>query len=100
MFEINKTNEIWLIRFYEKYMTLMGSFGHLIFVFQTYKILINRSANDISLEGFFIAFLSIISWLFYGLLKKDKVLVRVNIFGLITSSVCLITIIYLKYFTY
>lgn len=100
MCNIKKTNRISLITFYEKYMTLIGSFGHLIFVFQTYKILVNKSANDISLEGFFIAFLSIASWFFYGILKEDKVLVRVNIFGLITSSVCIITIIYLKYFTH
>lgn len=98
MSKINKITDISLIRFYEKYMTLIGSFGHLIFVFQTYKILVNKSANDISLEGFLIAFISIMSWFFYGILKKDKILVRVNIFGLITSSVCIITIIYLKYF--
>lgn len=98
MFDTNKMNRAWLIQFYEKYMTLMGSVGHLIFVFQTHKILVNKCADDVSLEGFFVAFLSIVSWFFYGILKHDKVLIRVNVFGLITSTICLITIIYLKYF--
>lgn len=85
-----------ILQFYEKYMILMGIAGHFIFVLQTRKIIINKSAADVSLEGFMVAFISIISWLFYGYLKKDKVLITVNLFGLVFSSVCIITIIYLR----
>lgn len=81
------------LEFYEKYMILIGSFGHSIFVFQTYEILKQSSAENISFGGFFIAFISIISWLVYGILTKDKVLTIVNIFGVIASSICLIAIL-------
>lgn len=79
--------------YYEKYMLLMGTAGHLIHVFQAHKILSNKSAADVSLPGFLIAFLSILSWFFYGILKKDKVLIYVNGFGLLASATCLIAIL-------
>lgn len=85
-----------ILQFYEKYMIFMGIAGHFIFIFQTYKIITNKNAAGVSLEGFIVAFLSIISWLFYGSLKKDKVLIIVNIFGLLASSICLIAIISLR----
>ena len=85
-----------ILKFYEKYMVLMGIGGHFIFILQTYKIILNKSASDVSLEGFLMAFLSIISWLFYGALKKDKVLIIVNLFGLLASSICIIAIILLE----
>jgi uncharacterized protein with PQ loop repeat len=82
-----------LLKYYEKYMVLMGAAGHLLFIFQTQKIISNKSAADISLIGFFIAFLSILSWFIYGFLKGDKVLIKVNIVGLISSTMCLISIL-------
>lgn len=82
-----------VIKFYEKYMTLMGVLGHFIFILQTWKIISSKDASNVSLEGFCIAFVSIISWLFYGILKEDKVLVTVNIFGFISSLMCIVAII-------
>lgn len=84
------------IRLYTKYMFLMGAIGHLIFVLQTYKIFATKSSADVSLEGFLISLISIISWLFYGYLINDKVLVRVNLFGLFVGLICIATIIYYK----
>ena len=84
--------------FYEKFMVVMALAGQLIFILQTHKIWVNQSAKDVSLEGFFIAFLSIACWLLYGILKDDKVLIRSNVIGLITSSICLVAIIYMKYY--
>ncbi len=74
-------------------MTIIGMLGHSIFLLQTYKIISCRSASNVSLEGFFIAALSIISWLFYGILKEDKVLIIVNTFGLVSAFICIIAII-------
>lgn len=85
-----------ILHYYEKYMIGMGAAGHLIFVFQAHKIWVNKSAEGVSLEGFLIAFLSIVSWLLYGFLKKDKVLVCVNIFGFFVSMICLAAIIFLQ----
>lgn len=86
-----------IIRFYGKYMIFMGSAGHLIFVLQTRKILKTKSATDVSLEGFLIALFSIASWLLYGYLKKDKVLLTVNLFGFVVGFICIVVIILLKY---
>ena len=85
-----------ILKFYEKYMIFMGISGHFIFILQTYKIVSNKSSSDVSLEGFCIAFVSIISWLFYGTLKKDMVLIKVNLFGIVASLICIITIILQK----
>jgi len=82
-----------IIHFYEKYMILMGSAGHFIFLFQARKIIVEQSASNVSLEGFLIAFISIISWLLYGILKKDRVLVIVNVFGCISALICLTIIL-------
>jgi MtN3 and saliva related transmembrane protein len=78
-------------------MLFIGIAGHFIFVFQTYKVLSLKSATDVSMEGFFIAFLSVISWLVYGYLRQDFVLIKVNIFGLFASSICIITMVLVKY---
>lgn len=85
-----------VLKFYERYMTLMGVLGHFIFILQTYKIVSCKNASNVSLEGFCIAFLSIVSWLFYGILKQDKVLVTVNVFGFISSLICIVAIIVLR----
>jgi uncharacterized protein with PQ loop repeat len=90
--------KVTFMHFYEKFMVVMALAGQLIFVLQTHKIWVNQSARDVSLEGFFIAALSIACWLLYGILKNDKVLIQSNIIGLITSSICLVAIIYMKYY--
>lgn len=82
-----------LLNVYERYMFLMGIAGHFVYVFQTHQILVNQSAVDVSLKGFMIAFFSILSWLLYGILKNDKILVSVNAFGMLASTVCLIAIV-------
>ena len=82
-----------LMYFYEKYMFCMGIIGHFMFLFQAYKILSTKSAANVSLEGFLIAFVSIFSWLLYGILKEDKVLVAVNAFGLFAVGLCLASIL-------
>lgn len=85
-----------ILKFYEKYMLAMGIAGHFIFIFQAYKVFVHKSAADVSLEGFLIAFVSIISWLLYGSLKKDKVLIRVNVFGVLAASLCIIIVLLFK----
>lgn len=82
-----------VLKFYEKYMLLIGCFGHLMFVVQGVSILINKNAHGVSFYGFSIAFVSLISWFLYGLLKSDHVLTVVNLFGLLASGFCLISIL-------
>ena len=82
-----------LLAHYDKYMFFMGFAGQFIFVFQIKKILITRCSTDVSLEGFLISSLATASWLLYGLLRSDKVLIGVNLFGTIAGIICLIVII-------
>ncbi|MBN9542401.1 MAG: hypothetical protein J0G32_01215 [Alphaproteobacteria bacterium] len=84
------------MRYFERYMSAIGIIGHSIFIFQTYKVLQTHSSEDISLLGFTMAFISICSWLFYGLVTHDKVLVRVNIFGFAVALVCILSIIFVR----
>jgi uncharacterized protein with PQ loop repeat len=76
-------------KLYEHYMIVIGSVGHLLFVFQTVKIIQTGCAKDLSLGGFLISFVSLVSWLVYGFLKKDKPLILVNLFGSLAAAVCI-----------
>jgi len=80
-----------ILDFYSKYMVLIGCAGHLMFIFQGLQILANRSAKDVSLPGFLIALFSLVSWLFYGLLKEDTALIIVNLFGALSAAFCIIS---------
>ncbi len=82
--------------FYEKYMTVVGSAGHFLFFFQAYKIISEGSAKGVSLTGFLISLFSLLSWLFYGILKENKVLIRVNAFGVFGALICVGTILLAK----
>jgi len=82
-----------IILFYEKYMYFVGSIGHSIFIFQAIKILQLGSSQGVSLTGFLVAFFSIFSWLVYGYLKEDKVLLVVNTIGVIAALFCILVIL-------
>jgi uncharacterized protein with PQ loop repeat len=85
-----------LTKIYEKYMICMGSFGHFLFIFQTIKIIQTQSSYDVSLIGFFVSFISLVSWLIYGILKGDSVLILVNIFGSVSAFFCICAILYFR----
>lgn len=76
--------------FYEKYMIVMGTLGQLLFYLQAAKIFHTRSAYDISLSGFTIAFFSLLSWLIYGIIIDNKVLVIVNISGCLGAGLVIL----------
>jgi MtN3 and saliva related transmembrane protein len=66
---------------YEKYMMAMGIVGQLLFYLQALKIYQTRSAEDISMSGFLVALFSLSSWLIYGVILNNRVLVFVNVVG-------------------
>lgn len=82
-----------LVRYYKKYMLVMGILGHFLFVFQAWKIFSTQSAEDLSIGGFAIAFVSLISWLIYGKIIKDQILMAVNAFGAAFCLLCLLGIL-------
>jgi len=65
-------------KYYEKYMLAMGILGHSLFYVQALKIFINCSAKDVSLLGFSLGLISVSSWLVYGIMIKNKVLIISN----------------------
>jgi MtN3 and saliva related transmembrane protein len=69
--------------YYEKYMMACGVLGQLLFYSQGVKIFMTKSANDVSILGFLFALISVTSWLIYGVLLKNKVLVIANAFAVV-----------------
>ena len=63
---------------YEKYMLVIGILGQSVFYVQAAAIFINCSAKDVSLLGFSLGLISVASWLIYGILIKNKVLIISN----------------------
>lgn len=64
-------------------MLVMGCLGQLLYYMQAYKIFSDKSAMDVSLGGFLFGLVSVSSWLIYGLLIKDRVLIISNIVAVI-----------------
>jgi MtN3 and saliva related transmembrane protein len=71
------------LNYYEKYMLAVGILGQLLFYTQAVKIFITKSANDVSMFGFMVGLVSVVSWAVYGKLIKNKVLFIANIFAVI-----------------
>lgn len=63
---------------YRKYMIAVGIFGQLLFYSEFVTILYHKSAHAVSLFGFLCGLISVVSWLIYGLLIKDKPLIIAN----------------------
>jgi MtN3 and saliva related transmembrane protein len=69
--------------FYEKYMLFIGIIGQLAIYIQAYLIFTNKSAVDVSLVANLFTFVSLTSWLIYGLILKNKILIISNLFAVI-----------------
>jgi MtN3 and saliva related transmembrane protein len=67
-----------IAKYYEKYMLGMGILGQSLFYVQALKIFISCSAKDVSLLGFTLGLISVSSWLVYGIMIKNKVLIVSN----------------------
>lgn len=91
-----KTHKSKFLKYYEKYMLLMGVGGQSLFYLQAFKIFFTRNAQGVSLSGFTIALISLVSWLIYGILVKDKILVRVNIVAVVGAILTLIAIFWVS----
>ena len=78
--------------YYAKFMIVIGIFAHSLYYLQAFKIYRQASDEDVSLEGFLIALFSLTCWLIYGVLMKDKVLIIVNIVGVIGAALTTLAI--------
>lgn len=80
-------------KFYEKYMFVVGGSGSLIFYLQAYKIFHEQSAEAVSLPAFIIGFISVASWMVYGILIQNRVLLVSNILATIGAFLVIIGIL-------
>jgi len=82
-----------LVKFYTKYMTIIGVLGQFMFFFQAYKIFAAKNAGSVSFSGFTISLIAVSSWLVYGVLIKNRVLIVSNIVAVIGAMLVLIGIV-------
>ncbi len=80
-------------KWYSRYMIFIGTFGQFVFYSQFYTIIQNKSAQDVSLFGFTCGFVSVASWLIYGLLLHDKPLIIANLVATIGALLVIIAIL-------
>jgi uncharacterized protein with PQ loop repeat len=74
-------------------MIFIGIFGQFLFYSQFYTILQHKSAHDVSLVGFIGGFITVFSWLIYGLMLNDKPLVISNSIASIGALLVVIAIL-------
>lgn len=72
-----------LIKIFERYMFVIGTLGQLVFYIQAFEIFKNENAGEVSFVAFLFGFFSVLSWLVYGILIKNSVLIFVNTFAVI-----------------
>lgn len=82
-----------LYKFYEHYMIVVGSLSSMVFYLQAYKIAVYKSATDVSLTAFICGLISVISWLIYGVLLKNKPLIASNALATIGATLAVVFII-------
>lgn len=78
------------LKYYEKYMNLIGPIGNLMFYIQAYKIFSLKSAAAISIFAFVLSMLGLSSWLYYGILLKNKPLIITNFVGVLGAVLVLL----------
>jgi MtN3 and saliva related transmembrane protein len=90
---IAPSSKVGFFPYFEKYMLVIGVLGQLLYYIQGAKILINQSAQDVSLLGFSLGFVSVSSWLTYGILIKDRALIVANIFAVLGAAFVIIGVL-------
>jgi len=83
------------LKYYEKYMNLIGPIGNFMFFIQAYKIFSTQSASSISISAFSLSLVGLSSWLLYGIFIKNMPLIIANLVGVIGAILVLTgTLIY------
>jgi len=77
-------------------MLLIGVAGGMIPWIQFFEIMVNKSSKDVSLSSYILVLIVVFSWLVYGVVKKDKIIIVANAISVLGAAVCLISILYWK----
>jgi MtN3 and saliva related transmembrane protein len=81
------------MRFYEKYITIVGVIGNFMFYIQAHKIFTCKSASSVSLPAFAISAIALSSWLLYGILLKNIPIIVANVVGVVGALLVLTAIL-------
>lgn len=79
-----------LPRWFQRYMYVVGIGGNLFFYIQAWEIYTRRSANDVSLSAFIVAFWAVASWFAYGVALRNWVLISANIVAMLGSGLVVV----------
>ena len=79
--------------FYEKYMFFIGIAGQMVFYLQAYEIFSSKRAENVSLTAFLFGLVSVTSWLIYGIIIKNRVLIFANAFAVVGALAVVIGIL-------
>ena len=79
-----------LARGYHRYMYVVGIGGNLFFYLQAWEVFATRSARDVSLWAFVVAFWAVASWFVYGLILRNWVLIIANIVAMIGAALVVV----------
>jgi uncharacterized protein with PQ loop repeat len=71
-------------------MYVVGIGGNLFFYIQAGKIFIDRSAADVSLPAFCVAFWAVASWFAYGVALRNWILISANIVAVLGSGLVVV----------
>jgi MtN3 and saliva related transmembrane protein len=74
-------------------MIVIGIFGQFLFYSQFHTIIQHKSAHDVSLVGFICGFVSVFSWMIYGIMLNDKPLIISNIIASIGALLVVVAIL-------
>ena len=74
-------------------MSFIGPLGNLMFYFQAYRIFTLKEAQSVSLMGFIISMVAMASWLFYGIIIKNKPLIIANVLGVIGAALVILGVL-------
>ena len=75
-----------MLKWFKIYMIFIGICGQASFFLQFATIIRHHSAANVSLPGFICWLVSMVSWLIYGIVMKDKVLIIANIVATIGAA--------------
>ncbi len=80
-------------RSYDVYMYAVGVIAPIAGYMQVYKIIESHSAGDISMLGNIVALIAAISWLIYGIIKKNYIIMIANAASVISEIAIVLGII-------
>lgn len=81
---------------FNKYMLCVGIIGSLPPWIQFIKIIETNSSKDISMTGYLLLLIAMLSWLIYGIKNKDKIIIYANIVGALGTILCLAAMMFVQ----